>query len=292
MTKVGIFANPTKSAAPQALLAIVEKLKKYNIQSVLSIDAAKLLGTKGTERFYEEVDLVLSLGGDGTMLETVHRMRGNFQTPIAGVNIGTLGFLTTCTDKDFSTFVEYLSQETLQSEELSMLEIQMQEEGKGQHTFWALNELVLMRGNTGRLVSIEASVNGDFLTHYKADGLIVSTPTGSTAYSLAAGGPLIAPHSGVFIINPICPHTLSNRALVLPNSSEITLKADDSEPVLFTADGRDVLKLAPESLVKVKRAPSTLTLLQMPGHSYYKKLRVKLGWTGGIKGCELPSHQA
>jgi len=284
--KVGIFANPTKSDAPSALRLITSELEKYGIEYVLDTEAGELLGVQGTDRFFEEVDLVLSLGGDGTMLETVHRLGGEFSMPLAGINIGTLGFLTTCTDEDFPTFAKHLSEGSLQSVGLSMLEVQMNEEGKGAQTFWALNEVVLMRGNTGRLVSIEAEIDGKFLTHYQADGLIVSTPTGSTAYSLAAGGPLIAPNSGVFVLNPICPHTLSNRSLVVPNSSEISLQAceDEREPILFTTDGRDVLKLERKSVVKVKQADSDLRLLQMPDSSYYEKLRVKLGWTGGVKG--------
>lgn len=282
--KVGIFANPTKSDAPEALKMMVAELGKYGIECVLDIEAGELLGEEGTEAFHKGVDLVLSLGGDGTMLETVHRLEEEIDTPLAGINIGTLGFLTTCTDEEFPQFAKLLAEGSLKTEDLTMLKVNMSEEGNGEHTFYALNEVVLMRGNTGRLVSIQASVNGDFLTHYKADGLIISTPTGSTAYSLAAGGPLITPGSGVFVVNPICPHTLSNRALVLPNDSVMELRACDDirEPILFTADGRDVIKLAPESVVTVTKASKPLQLLKMPQASYYEKLRVKLGWAGGM----------
>lgn len=281
--KVGIFANPTKLDAPSALKMIIETLRPYNVELVFDVEAAELMGCTGTPNFYKGVDLVLSLGGDGTMLETVHRMGGDFETPIAGINIGTLGFLTTCTDEDFVTFTECLMRGTLKTKELSTIEVQMCEEHKGDQTFWALNELVMMRGDTGRLINIEASIDGEFLTHYKADGLIVSTPTGSTAYSLAAGGPLIAPNSGVFVLNPICPHTLSNRALVVPNQSQVVLQTCANEPTLFTVDGRDVLRLAPQTSVKVTKGPNTIKLLQMPNHSYYETLRVKLGWTGGMR---------
>jgi len=281
--KIGIFANPTKVDAPSALKMIMKALHPYEVELVFDVEAAALVGCEGTPNFYKNVDLVLSLGGDGTMLETVHRMGGDFETPIAGINIGTLGFLTTCTDEDFATFTQFLMSGALKTKELSTIEVQMYEEVKGKQTFWALNELVMMRGETGRLINIEAQIDGEFLTHYKADGLIVSTPTGSTAYSLAAGGPLIAPNSGVFVLNPICPHTLSNRALVVPNVSQITLKPCGSEPVLFTVDGRDVLRIAPQTSVKVTKGGNTIKLLQMPDHSYYETLRVKLGWTGGIK---------
>lgn len=278
--KVGIFANPTKADAPKALQMIIKTLSQYGVETVLDTEAAQIIGEEGSKDFFKDVDLVLSLGGDGTMLETVHRMKGNHCIPIAGINIGTLGFLTTCTDEDFPTFAKELVEDTLKSNRLSMLKVTMEDVDHDEHTFWSLNEVVLMRGNTGRLVSIEAKVNDEFLAHYKADGLIISTPTGSTAYSLSAGGPIIAPGSGVFVINPICPHKLSNRALVIPNTSKILLRACAQEdPIMFTSDGRDVLQLAPESNVEIQLAEKNLSLLQLSDSSYYEKLRVKLGWT-------------
>ncbi len=279
---VGIYANPTKQDALLALQTVTSELAKHGISYVLDTEAGEILGESGTNKFYVGMDLVLSLGGDGTMLECVHRMEGNFDMPIAGVNIGTLGFLTTCTVDDFPLYAQHLAKEELKTLSLSLLEVEMKEQDKGTHKFWALNEVTLMRGNTGRLITIEAEIDGQYLTHYRSDGLIVATPTGSTAYSLAAGGPLIAPGSGVFVVNPICPHTLSNRALVVPNQSSITLKACGREPILFTADGRDVLCLDPEHPVKIKGAKDRLQLLQMPNSTYYEKLRAKLGWTGGI----------
>ena len=281
--KAGIFANPTKAEAPQTLKLVTETLAQYGIESVLDVEAGELMGIDGTKDFYKGVDLVLSLGGDGTMLETVRRMEKETAIPIAGVNIGTLGFLTTCTDEDFPKFAQYWVEGELETTPLSMLRVEILKGGEVTKTFLALNELVLMRGNTGRLVSIDASINGKFLTHYKSDGLIVSTPTGSTAYSLAAGGPIIAPGSGVVVINPICPHTLSNRALVVPSSSEITLQSCEgiNDPVFFSTDGRDVFELTPRSTVRVSCADLPVELLQMPNYEYYEKLRAKLGWSGG-----------
>lgn len=284
--KVGIFINPKNTQASTALRAIIQELEKHNISITLDRDAAHLIGREETGIFYQNVDLVIAIGGDGTMLETVHRMQGCFNIPIAGINIGTLGFLTTCADNDIPTFVEHLVSQSLQTMRLNMLEVHLHDAEEKHQTLWALNELVLVRGNTGRLISIDAEVDGDFLTHYKADGLIVATPTGSTAYSLAAGGPLIAPYSGVFVITPICPHTLSNRSLILSNSSEIILKTceNDEEPVLLSTDGRDVLKLSKQSKLKIKLAAEPLRLIQLPNCSYYEKLRTKLQWDGGIKG--------
>lgn len=282
---VGVYANPTKADAPSALRHIDKTLKSYGATIHYHTQAAELIGKEGDEDFFSEADLVISLGGDGTMLETVRKMGGQPTTRLAGINIGTLGFLTTCTDEEFDLFAKELFENDLEDIDVSMLEVQMVEEGKGEQTFIALNEVVLMRGETGRLVNLEAYVDNQLLNRYRADGLIVATPTGSTAYSLAAGGPLIAPKAGVFVINPICPFSLSNRALVVSNQSEIELTPceGEKEPVLFTVDGREVLQVAPDSVVKVKKAKESLKLVRMPHHSYYERLRVKLGWSGGAK---------
>lgn len=282
--KVGVFVNPRKDDAKTVLKQLLELLDAYGMTYSLETEAARLVDRLGSASFYRGMDVVIALGGDGTMLETVHRMDGLSSIPIAGINIGTLGFLTTSQDCDLSLFVKSLRDGDLVKTSLTLLDVMMVEEGGREHHFRALNEVTVMRGTTGRLISIEASIDGKFITQYKSDGLIVATPTGSTAYSLAAGGPLIAPHSGVFVINPICPHTLSNRALVVPNTTYIELSAssEEEDPIFFTVDGRRVLRVEPRSLVKIKRAEIGIDLLQMADSSYYKKLRSKLGWSGGV----------
>ena len=147
----------------------------------------------------------------------------------------------------------------------------------------ALNEITLARGETGRLVSLRVTVNGELLNTYRADGLIVATPTGSTAYSLSAGGPLIAPTAGVFVITPICPHTLSHRSLVLGDDNQIELAPDeeDAGPMLFTVDGRDVMRVSEGGRVIVRKAKRCLHLLRLEGHSFYEAVRRKLNWRGG-----------
>jgi len=167
--------------------------------------------------------------------------------------------------------------------ERSMLKVEMTEEGGELHQFLALNEAVLMRGETGRLVSLEARVDGELLNHYRADGLIVATPTGSTAYSMSAGGPLLGPHAGVFVITPICPHSMSNRSLVVGEKSVIELSpaGDGEEPILFSVDGRDILRIEKDSVVKVTCHDANLRLVRLPGHSFYETLRKKLHWHGG-----------
>jgi len=254
--KVAIVAHPWKPDAPFAVARVRESLSARKIEVILERETAKLVGEEGTERFWEDADMVISLGGDGTLLQTLHTI-GPSAIPIAGVNIGNLGFLTACTDEEVDQLSKVIAAGNPQIVERSMLRVEMTEEGGESHEFIALNEAVLMRGETGRLVSLEARVDGDLLNEYNADGLLVATPTGSTAYSLAAGGPLIGPRSGVFVITPICPHSMSNRSLVLSDDSviELTPTGRTDEPILFSVDGRAILRSKKGSKVRVTRHP-------------------------------------
>ncbi|MCH2063521.1 MAG: NAD(+)/NADH kinase [Roseibacillus sp.] len=280
--KVAIVAHPRNVQAPPVLREVRDALEARGIEAVLEKESAELIGMKGVERSWEGAQLVISLGGDGTLLDTVHRM-GSCEVPVAGVNIGTLGFLTACTAGDVDEFAAVLARGEQAVVERAVLQVHMEDESRVEHKFMALNEVVLMRGGTGRLISLEARVNGELLNHYRADGLIVATPTGSTAYSLAAGGPLIGEQAGVFVITPICPHSLSDRSLVLEDHSVIEVVANGahSEDILFTVDGRDVLGLGEGSVVRIEKGPTPLQLVRFPNHSFYETLRGKLGWSGG-----------
>ena len=228
--KVAVIANPQNEQAPPALRRICEALAARGIETVLEKESAALLGQEGFVRSWEGAELVISLGGDGTLLDTVHKM-GNCDVPVAGVNIGTLGFLTACTAADINEFAAAIAEREHVVVNRAALRVSMTDVSGQDHVFMALNEVVLMRGGTGRLISLEARVNGELLNRYRADGLIVATPTGSTAYSLAAGGPLIDEQAGVLVITPICPHSLSDRSLVLGDDSLICL--------LYTSDAAD-----------------------------------------------------
>ena len=280
--KVAVIANPQNEQAPPALRRICEALEARGIEIVLEKESAALLGQEGFVRSWEGAELVISLGGDGTLLDTVHKM-GNCDVPVAGVNIGTLGFLTACTAADINEFAAAIAEREHVVVNRAALRVSMTDVSGQDHVFMALNEVVLMRGGTGRLISLEARVNGELLNRYRADGLIVATPTGSTAYSLAAGGPLIDEQAGVLVITPICPHSLSDRSLVLGDDSLIELKANQrhSDSILFTVDGREVLQLGDSGIVRVERAPAPLKIVRLPNHSFYETLRGKLGWSGG-----------
>ncbi|MDX1679608.1 MAG: NAD(+)/NADH kinase [Akkermansiaceae bacterium] len=283
--KVGILANPHKPDSITTVKALQKALSDCGVDSVLDQETAAMIG-EGAEGikasdFSKEVDLAAAVGGDGTMLHAVLRL-GAFDLPVAGIHIGNLGFLTTCTDEDMEQFAEAVAKKEFQTSERTLLHATVYRADREPDCFTALNEITLARGETGRMVSLVAKVDGEFLNNYRADGLIVATPTGSTAYSLSAGGPLVAPNAGVFLVTPICPHSLSQRALVLADDRTVELSADDEEagPMIFTVDGRESIAICPGDRIEVRKCDQTFTLLRLEGRSYYEALRQKLGWQG------------
>jgi NAD+ kinase len=283
--KVGIIANPHKQGAKASLRRLIDVLVGHGIECIQDGATAALSGDdnglSGPE-LAAEVDVIAVLGGDGTMLNAVATL-GDTDKPIAGINIGNLGFLTSCTDDEIESFAEALRDGSYSTSRRTLLSAKVIRKDREPHEFIALNEAVLARGQTGRLVSLSASVDGELLNHYRADGLIVATPTGSTAYSLSAGGPLISPAAGVFVITPICPHTLSQRSLVVSDDALIELSPEDNSggPMLFTVDGRDCVEIDASDRIEVRKAQQELNLLRLEDRSFYTALRQKLNWRGG-----------
>lgn len=282
--KVGIIANPHKQGSLPALADLRHALQAHGIGVLLENATAAMAGeTDGISAsdFAHEVDLAVVIGGDGTMLHAVSLL-GDFEKPVAGIHVGTLGFLTSCRHEELAQFVDAIACGRFTTSVRTMVDATWHRAGKVPMKFVALNEVTLARGDTGRLVSLRARVNGEMLNDYRADGLIIATPTGSTAYSLSAGGPLIAPEAGVFLITPICPHSLSQRALVISDTSVIELSSDDDDsgPMLFTVDGRDSVHVEPGDRIEVRKAARSFHLLRLEGWSFYEALRQKLGWQG------------
>ncbi|TAE77564.1 MAG: NAD(+)/NADH kinase [Verrucomicrobia bacterium] len=283
--KVGIVANTGKEGASGALERLRGALEARGIAAVFEKGAAALLGAvdglEGPE-LAVTCDVIAVLGGDGTMLNAAARL-GATEKPVAGINIGTLGFLTSCTDDEVELFADALLSGDFGTSRHALLSATvLRADGSRMH-FLALNEVVLARGQTGRLVSLSAYVDGELLNHYRADGLIVATPTGSTAYSLSAGGPLISPSAAAFVITPICPHTLSQRSLVVGDDTLVELAPEnaDEAPMLFTVDGRDCVTIHHGDRIEVRKAGQFLNLLRLRGHSFYEAVRQKLNWRGG-----------
>ena len=227
----------------------------------------------------DAVDLLIVFGGDGTMLHTARQIAAS-RTPMLGVNLGGLGFLTAVPSDQLAPALKLLWQGKFRLEARALIEANGA--GCGQKIkATALNDLVISRGAASRLIALDVSVNGEPITRYRCDGLIVSSPTGSTAYSLAAGGAIVLPTAEVFALTPICPHALSNRSIILPLSATIRVKAIKTEPATFlNADGQIVGELANGDEITIRRSRSTVRLVHLADGSFLEALRRKLHWRG------------
>jgi NAD+ kinase len=234
----------------------------------------------------ERADLFLVLGGDGTMLATARLVAGR-GTPVLGINFGTLGYLTEFTDDDLFPALEEIVHGEYAVDPRVMIDCEVERRGRPVERATALNDVVVTKAALARIVEIDCWIDGRFVTYYRADGLIVSTPTGSTAYNLSAGGPILMPTMGAFVLNPICPHTLSNRPLVVPDSVTIDLKQRPSgEEVMLTIDGQVGVKLAVADRVRVRKSAHTFNVITPRDRNYFEVLRGKLRWGGKIDAPE------
>jgi NAD+ kinase len=227
---------------------------------------------------FAAADAIVVLGGDGTLLATA-RLAGEREVPIVGVNLGALGFLTEITLDELTPTLEQSLARTAPVERRRMLRATVRRRSAPDETCQALNDVVLSRGSLGRTIDIEAHVDGAVLALFKADGVIVATPTGSTAYSLSAGGPVVHPSVRVILLSPICPHTLSVRPIVIDDASKLGFRLrTPGEELLLTLDGQQTLRLTEDDFVEVTRSPHVACLVRSPGLTFYDLLRTKLGW--------------
>jgi NAD+ kinase len=227
----------------------------------------------------DQAELVVVLGGDGTLI-SVARLFSGRDVPILGVNLGSLGFLTEITVEELYTRLEKVLEGNPRVSERMMLEVTLHREGQQIEKCHVLNDMVINKGALARIVDLETKVNRHFLTTYKADGLIISTPTGSTGYSLSAGGPIIHPLMSCIVITPICPHTLTNRPIVVTDESviSITVASSFDEKVYLTLDGQVGFELREGDSVEVRRALKTTALVMSRSRDYFEILRTKLIW--------------
>lgn len=226
-----------------------------------------------------QVELLLVFGGDGTMLRVAREIAGS-HTPILGVNIGGLGFLTAVPSDELASALERVWRGEYHFESRALIQAEGRCCGRLVEQA-ALNDIVISRGISSRLVELEVRVDGDLLTRYRCDGLIVGSPTGSTAYSLAAGGAVVFPTAQVLELTPICPHTLSNRCLILPSTSRIEVTVISEKPeTILSADGQVVSELSAGDILTIKRSRRTVRLMHLAGSSFCETLRRKLHWRG------------
>jgi len=279
---IGVVAKPSKPEAEPVLRTLVAWLTERGCAVALDREAAAIFPGAGTGVPRAEVvawsDLVVVLGGDGTILSAA-RLIGSREVPILGVNLGGLGFLTEITlDELIPTLEAVLRNEFAVSRRLA-LTARVLRGGTPIASFEALNDAVITKTALSRIVDLETHVNGEYVATFRADGLIVSTPTGSTAYCLAAGGPIIYPTLPAVVIIPICPHTLTNRPLVVPDSAVVEIiQGSAGEDVHLTVDGQVGVGLRCRDVVSLKRSGRTITFIKSPKLNYFELLRTKLKW--------------
>ena len=279
--KVGIIANIEKENIAGFAGALKKWLEDRKIKVSLEANLAAAVGGSGgfkLEDLASKVDLIAVLGGDGTMLRTA-RYVAQHPVPIVGINMGTFGYLTEINLNETYAAFELILKGDFLTEKRMMLDIKIRRGNKTIGSGIVLNDVVINRGNLSRIVELETSINNQYLTTYKSDGLIISTPTGSTAYSLSAGGPIVFPGKELIIINPICPHTLTNRPVIFPENSnlQITLWSKGNGATV-TLDGQESYRISSGDIMTIRKSKHYTRLVLSPHRSYGEILRSKLGW--------------
>ena len=282
--KISIIANPRKKKIYPVLKKLIPWLKRKGVEVFISNEIAREI--KGVKSGYSRqavvncADILIALGGDGTLLEAVRLLKGK-DIPILGVNAGGLGFLTEVTLEEFYPLLEDVLKGKFDTEERAMLEVSLPGETKN---FFSLNDVVITRGAFSRILRLKLYIEKELANVYLSDGLILAAPTGSTAHSLSAGGPIVHPELKVIVISPICPHAMTNRPLIIPGDKEIVVELDKEKvEVSLTIDGQVWKSLAPGQKIRIKMAKNVVRLIRNPGKSYFEVLRQKLHWKGATK---------
>jgi NAD+ kinase len=280
---IGLIAHTGKQGVAELIHAVLEEFARFSMSILVEKETAALAGRKSdgnVQQLAAKADLLVVLGGDGTILNVAGQL-GEGIKPIFGINVGSLGFLTCSSSPAYREAVEGIAQGKITFSDRTLLEVKTKNSHQGQAPMIGLNDAVFSRGELSRLIRLRARVNGEPLTEFNADGLIVATPTGSTAYSLSAGGPILQPQSGVLVITPICPHVLTNRSIIVAESSVIEVEASEPDyPVYLSVDGRDSLRLEVGAVVTIRKADKSLPLAVMPDVSFFSVVRQKLKWSG------------
>ncbi|MFL6526518.1 MAG: NAD(+)/NADH kinase [Chthoniobacterales bacterium] len=277
---VGLIAHTAKAGSPDLVRQVSAEFERHGVRVLVEQKTAALVAQQSDftiANLAAETDLLVVIGGDGTILNVVGQL-DDIMPPIFGINIGALGFLTCANSSACVEAVESIVRGEIAFSKRALLEISITGVSKA---VTALNDAVFSRGEISRLIRLKTKVNNESLTEYNADGLIIATPTGSTAYSLSAGGPILAPDSGSFVITPICPHVLTNRSIIVDESATIEVEVSERDyPVFLTIDGRDPVPVSHASIVSIKKSARVLPLAALPGASFFNVVRQKLKWSG------------
>ena len=285
LKQVGLFGKFNDGSIADAIAEVRTILEQNNIRSLLGNTTSSDIPGERIEDHDQPlndlIDMAIVVGGDGTMLNAA-RTLAQHDIPAIGVNLGRLGFLTDIPLNDFDRGLQAILEDNYRLESRTMLETTVSVDGKTTFRGISLNDTVISKGNTGRLIEFEIFVDDQFLSHLRCDGIILSTPTGSTAYSLSAGGPIVYPNLPVLSFAPICPHTLSNRPIILGEDAkiEITKFSVSEVEANLALDGLTSLQLCGSEKISIKKADKKLLMIRMTQHNHFETLRSKLGWNG------------
>lgn len=280
MTNVGIYVNMTKDKNLEITKSIVVWLEENNCKVILAKTTAHQLGRvelgHSLEEMFKKSSFVIVLGGDGTLLGVARQILWN-ETPIVGINMGHLGYITEVELDDMYNSLTKILEGKYKVEERMMLEADIIKDEKKVKTFYCLNDIGITRGTLSRMVKLKTFIDDSYIDTYFGDGLLVSTPTGSTAYSLSTGGPIVSPGVRVILLTPICSHSLTSRALVVSEEDKIMIEIDDNHREVFlTVDGQQGYKLKNGDKVIIKKAPFAAKLVKVTDRNFYDVLRTKL----------------
>jgi len=281
MRVIGVVVKRGRTQAIELARELVAWVTSRGLATLVESDNAGAIGAgRGTnkEDIIAEADLIVVLGGDGTLL-SVARLMQQRAVPILGVNLGGLGFLTAVTTDELMPMIEQVLAGKYRVDHRMTLDVTLWRGTTALAERQVLNEAVITKGALARVIDLDTRVDEQEVCVYKADGLIVTTPTGSTAYSLSAGGPIVYPSLGVMVLSPICPHTLNNRPIVLPDTAvvRVTVRSPD-EDVVLTLDGQEGMKLHSDDVVEVRKGSSSVPLIATESRTYFDVLRSKLRW--------------
>jgi NAD+ kinase len=278
----GIIGKPVRDVVCAVVPPLIEWLQKRDVNVFVDEETQACIdpsvGSHSREELADKIDLLIVLGGDGTLLSGARALRGR-QVPILAVNLGGLGFLTSVTLEEMYPLLEQVLAGEFLSSERMMLDAEIVRGGKPEEKETALNDAVANKAERARMLDFDVYVDRNHVGRYRADGLIVATPTGSTAYSLAAGGPILHPDLNSFVITPICPHMLTNRPLVISGTARVEIDfAAAADPAYLTLDGQVGYQLEPTDRVTITKSASKVVLVRPPNKSYFEILRSKLRW--------------
>ena len=279
--KIGVFCKPKAPSATDILGRLIPWLRKQNYHIFLDTSTAAIINeTSSYEKreISQQADLLIVLGGDGTLL-SIARAAHPHNIPILAVNLGSLGFLAEISIDELYPTLENILAGKFEIENRMLLNACIWRNGEKVEDHNVLNDVVINKGAVARVINLQVLVNGQYMTSYRADGLIIATPTGSTAYSLSAGGPIIHPSMHTLVLSPICPFTLTNRSILIPDQSIIQVKlAAEYDDVRVTLDGQEGYDMRAGDILKIKKTKTSLQLIRGPNKNYYQILRDKLHW--------------